>query len=211
MAGSLFIALGLFAAASARTAPRYDGHWWLSVSEDEQSGFLNGYADCYIYEYKGPAKFTINPPDIARGLVTKFYRHNASRLADPVASALHGLRDRPGQKSAASDGQPIRGRHGFYRGLYWGELYDGDTSGSRTSGKLGYVQGYLDCHARLNHNKGGVFSKPPSDYVKFINRWYGLIPHNETYLLKRESVPIADVLFKFRDGPQRSKLAPPRP
>lgn len=198
--GSLSIALGPHATTPARAKVRYDGHWWLSISKDEQSGFLNGYFDCYTYEYKGPAKFTRTPPDLARALVTRFYERNPSHLSDPVGRVFYSFRDLPGEKSPATGGQPITGRHGYYRGLYWGELYEGNTSG-----QLGFVEGYLNCHAVLNYNKGGIFSKPPSDYVALINRWYGIIPHNESYLLKRESLPIADVLFKFRDRAQPTR------
>ena len=188
-------------AGGQKVTRKYDGHWWLSVSQAEQSGFLNGYFDCYRYEYKGSAKFTINPPEIARGLVTEFYKHNASRLDEPVASVFYGLRDRPGEKSAATDGQPIKGRHGYYRGLYWMQM----SALGGDAGQRGFVEGYLACHATLDHNKGGVFSKPASEYVLLITHWYGFVRDTGDINAKRQPTPIADVLFKFRDRPQRPK------
>lgn len=178
---------------------KYNGHWWLSITQAVQSGFLNGYYDCYRYEYKGSAKFTSNPPDIARSHVTEFYKQNVSRLDDPVTSVFYSLRDRPGEKPSASDGQRIRGRHGYYRGLYWMQI-----SLSKDA-QLGFVEGYLACHAQLNRNNGGTFSKPPSEYVALINHWYRFNPLTGDIDGDRQPTPIADVLFRFRDRPQQPK------
>lgn len=56
-----------------------------------QRGFLNGYSDCYTYEYKGSARFTNRRPDIARDLVTKLYKENPSRLNDLVSNVFGGF------------------------------------------------------------------------------------------------------------------------
>lgn len=186
-------------AGAPKNIRKYDGHWWLSATQAAQSGFLNGYYDCYRYEYKGSAQFTSNPPEIARSHVTKFYKQNVSRLANPVASVFYGLRDQPGEKPSASGGQPIRGRHGYYRGLYWMEI-------SLSKGaQLGFVEGYLACHAQLNHNNGGTFSKPPSEYVALINHWYRFNPATGDIDGNRQPTAIADVLFKFRDRSQHPR------
>lgn len=176
------------------TAPTYDGHWWLSISSNEQLGFLDGYYDCYTYEFKGPAHFTKNPPAVARDLITKFYETAPSHLGESVSSVFCSLRDQAGGKGVVGGGEPISGPHGYYDGLYWSDLYQGGTSGQR-----GFVEGYLDCHVRLNQDRGGTFSRPPADYVALINRWYGFVPLSKSAVLKRESMPIATVLFKFSD------------
>lgn len=183
------------AAAQQKTHSSYDGHWWLSVTRAERSGFLNGYFDCYTYEYRGPARFTANPPEIAQELVTRFYEGSPSRLSEPVPEVFYRFRDRPGERSTATDGQPIKGRHGFYDGTYWKQI----SALGGEAAQLGFVQGYLWCHAHLSRNTGGVFSKPPSEYVALITRWYGFVEGTGDIDAKREPAKIADVLFKFRD------------
>ncbi len=177
----------------------YNGHWWLAITQQERSGFLNGYFDCYTYEYKGPARFTNRPPAIARDLVTKFYKENPSRLNDLVSNVFLGLRDRPGETITDGDGEPIRGPHGFYHGLYWMEI--SDYPGPQLE-QRGFVEGYLACHARLGHNKGGTFSKPAAEYVRLITQWYGFKRATGDINAKRQPTAIADVLFKFRDQAQ---------
>jgi hypothetical protein len=198
------LALGLTLAtakAQQKTDSSYDGHWWLSISPAERSGFLNGYFDCYTYEYKGPARFTVNPPAIARDLITKFYEGSPSRLSEPVPKVFYRFRNHPGEKTTATDGQPIKGRHGFYDGTYWKQI---SALGGKAE-QLGFVQGYLWCHVRLSRDRGGVFSRPPSEYVALITRWYGFVEDTGDIDAKREPAKIADVLFKFRDQELHSK------
>jgi hypothetical protein len=177
----------------------YNGHWWLAITEQEQSGFLNGYFDCYTYEYKGPARYTNYPPAIARDLVTKFYKENASRLNDLVSNVFLGLRDRPGESEIDKYGEPIKGPHGLYHGLYWRQI--SNYPGPQLE-QSGFVEGYLECHAGLDHNKGGTFSKPAAEYVSLITQWYGFNRDTGDINAKREPTTIADVLFKFRDQAQ---------
>jgi len=192
---AVIVVLPCYGAGKHNVTYKYNGHWWLSVTHAEQSGFLNGYYDCYRYEYKGTAKFTINPPEIARDRVTEFYKQNVSHLDDSVATVFYGLRDLLGEKSSARDGQPIRGRHSYYRGLYWMQIYalGGDA------GQRGFIEGYLECHVGLNHNRGGSFSKSASEYVSLISHWYRFDPATSDVDTNRQPAPIADVLFKLRD------------
>lgn len=183
--------------ARQKTNTRYDGHWWLSISPGERSGFLNGYFDCYTYEYKGPARFTNNPPAIARDLLTKFYEGNASRLNELASDAFYRFRDRHGDQGTGNDGEPIKGRHGFYDGTYWKQI---GAEGGPELQQLGFVEGYLWCHAQQpSRNKKAVFSKTPAEYVALITQWYGFDPRTGDINAKREPEKIADVLFKFRD------------
>jgi hypothetical protein len=193
--GSMGIALGVCASGPARTRATYDGRWWLSTAPAERTGFLDGYFDCYTYEYKGPAKFTVNPPAIAHDLVTKFYEQNPARISEPVPEVLYRFRDRPGQTSTATGGEPIKGRHGFYDGTYWKQI--GALGGKAE--QLGFVEGYLWCHENLSGNKGGVFSKSPAEYAALITHWYGFVEDTSDINAKREPAKVADVFFKFRD------------
>lgn len=68
--------------------------------------------------------------------------------------------------------------------------------------QVGFVEGYLACHAKLDHNKGGTFSKPAAEYVNLITEWYGFNRDTDAVNAKRQPTAIADVLFKFRDQAQ---------
>lgn len=173
----------------------YDGHWWLSISSSERSGFLNGYFDCYTYEFNGSARFTKNPPDTARSLVTKFYEENSAHLADPVSDVFYRFRNHTRENAMTGDGEPINGRHGYYDGTYWKQM---SALGGKAE-QLGFVEGYLWCHAHLLQNQGGIFSKAPAKYVVLISRWYKFNSETEDMDAKREPTKIADVFSKFRE------------
>ena len=194
------------AKAQQKMNTRYDGHWWLSISSSERNGYLNGYFDCYDYEFNGPARFDKNQPDIAYELVTEFYDGNPSHLAEPVSDVFYRFRDRPGEKMRATDGEQITGRHGFYDGTYWKQI---SALGGQAE-QLGFVEGYLWCHAHLSRNRGGVFSKAPAEYVKLITRWYKFNRDTGDIDAKREPTKIADVLFKFRDQTRGSQIGSDR-
>jgi hypothetical protein len=189
---SLLLAVLGMSCGIGRAAPEpvYNGHWWLSISTDQQDGFLNGYFDCYKYDHGGPYHFTRNPPDTARSLVTRFYEGNSAQLGMSVPEVFYRFRDLPGQTVTGHGGEPIKGRHGFYHGRYWGVLGQ--------DGELGYVEGYLWCWKNCLHSKGATFSKSPSEYVALISKWYGLNPKTGLNV-DRESAKIADVLYRFRD------------
>lgn len=194
----LFLGISTFA-ARVTSETTYNGHWWLSISRDERDGFLNGYFDCYKYDYKGPARFTEYPPDRARALVTHFYEVNAADLGQQVPNVFYRFRDRPGQTRTDGGGEPIRGRHGYYGGQYWGMLGE--------EGELGYVEGYLWCWKKCLHNKGATFSKSPKEYVALISKWYGLNYKTGDIDAEREPAKIADVLYKFRDRKQTAQTS----
>jgi len=196
-------ALSVGAKAQHKKEVSYDGHWWLSISPGERSGFLNGYLDCYTYEYKGPAEFTVNPPAVARDLVTEFYEASPCRLSESVPDALNRFSNRHVEKVTPTGGQPIKGRHGFYDGTYWKQI---SAIGGKAE-QLGFVEGYLCCHSHVARNEGGIFSKAPSEYVPLITRWYGFVEETGDVNAKREPAKIADVVFKFRDHGPDSKPA----
>ena len=204
------------AIAQQKASARYDGHWWLSISDSERFGFLNGYFDCYHYEFKGPAEFSKwplslpqgvpipNPDLFAQGRITSFYKAHPQSLDLPVPEVLYRFRDRPGEERQDDDGEPIKGPHGGNDGSYWNLI---SAQGGPEVKQLGFVEGYLWCHEHLSRNKGGVFSKPPAEYVRLITQWYGYVAETGDINPEREPTAIADALFKFRDRPQG---APPQ-
>ncbi len=182
----------------AQTQPKmpskYDGKWWLSITPNEQDGFATGYFDCYVYEYKGPDKYTERSFDEYERLVTVYYKNNLSKGSLPISEAIHELRDRPGEV-ASRGGEISREPHAYFDGLYWKQT---SALGGKES-HLGFVEGYLFCHAELAHNRGGIFSKSPAELSGLITKWYGLKEDTGDIDEKREPAKIADVLFRLRD------------
>jgi hypothetical protein len=170
----------------------YDGHWWLSVGIREQLGFLNGFRDCYLYEYKGSVPYSIGATYEWHRQITAFYEGTPPQLNMPAAEFMlraHG----------DTDGKtPLEGRdkedHGIYDGIYWRQEYAlGGPNEQR-----GFVAGYLWCHTHLCKNRGGTFSRPPSEYVARITQWYA--QGNGSRNAARDREKIAHVLFKFCDA-----------
>ena len=190
------IPLPCYGAGGQITSRDYEGRWWLSISRGEQTGFINGYLDCYFYEYKGSARFS-DAAYTYRHALTKYFRAGgSSALRQRAGDVLLEFHDPKGYKVIDKYAQPINAPHGGDDGLYWMQL-----SLSKDE-QLGFVEGYLACHAQLNHSNGGTFSKPPSEYVALINRWYRFDPATGDVDANRQSAAIADVLFRFRDRSQ---------
>jgi hypothetical protein len=185
------------AGQQATPVAHYDGRWWTSVSGYEQFGFLNGYFDCYTYELKGPDRYT-SLPVMYQSAISEFYKRGPSPELEVVVSELL---DRLGDPEPPPAIEPFGGHsaesHGRNDGLYWREI---SAHGNPELEQRGFVEGYLACHAGLNHDQGGTFSKPAAEYVKSITGWYGFDAATGDIDRKREPSPIADVLLKFRDG-----------
>ena len=189
---SLTVACGAQQQSGARAA--YDGRWWLAASDSRREGFVVGYFDCYHFEYNGPDHFRTKSYQRYRDLVTKFYQDSAARPR-PVADAIDGLRDRPGEKDESPGGSPAPGRHWGNNGLFWRQ-----ASNEGHDEQLGFVEGYLYCHEKLAKNKGGVFPRTPAEYRGLITQWYRFDEKTDDIDAKREPAAIADVLFKVRTG-----------
>jgi len=182
--------------------PGDDGQWWLSVPSSEQYGFLNGYFDCYLYEYKGSARFSFSV-DVYQLDITKYFQVKGSDLNEPVSQVLLQFHDPRGFKIIDPYAEPANGQHGGKDGLYWMQI--SADSGPQLE-QRGFIEGYLACHTTLNHNQGGVFSRPPAEYVSLITRWYGFKRDTDDIDAVRQPTAIADVLFEFRDRSQHSGI-----
>lgn len=180
----------------------YDGHWWLSIASSERTGFLNGYFDCYTYEYKGPDRFS-SAADTYRNSITQFYEKGQSfELNGSVADLLHRFRDPQGRIVIDKYAEHNTGPHGGNDGLYWRQI---SADAGPEMEQRGFVEGYLACHTGLDHNKSGTFSKSVEEYVKVITQWYGFNRATDDINANHEPTAIADVLFKFRDQTQPAK------
>ncbi len=66
-------------------------------------------------------------------------------------------------------------------------------------GQIGFIEGFLACHASPNNNRGGTFPRPAAEYVKSTSNWYRFNSETGDIDEKRQPAFIADVLFRFRD------------
>jgi hypothetical protein len=184
------VALAIQVGGASAPIKTYDGNWWLLLSSEEQSGFINGHADCYQFELN--EKLANPKPAVqTRELVTDFYCDNSSKRSTPVIEVIRvtDLQRRAGK--TLQGGEVWTERHGYWDGQWWRE--------ATATERLGFVEGYLACFAQTGKHAGGGFSKPTSEYVSEINGWYKLDVVNGNVDAKRIDAKIADVLVKFQD------------
>ena len=169
----------------------YAGHWWQAAVPDERSGFISGYLDCYLWEYKGPARYSHRSLKALGDLVSEYYERHQAQLSASVTSVLLRFRDLPGDPATMPSGREVYSEpHGFYDGNYWRQV----TAAER----LGFVEGYLSCHAQEAHARGGAFTRTPGTYVVLISQWYHLDDVTGATDPEREWDKIADALFQVR-------------
>lgn len=199
-AGAVLILCQQSATGQQNRGAVLDGRWWLSISPNERTGFLDGYFDCYTYEFKGPDRFS-SSTDTYSHAITHFYKKGESfELSDLVSDLLHKFRDPQGRIVIDKYAEHSKRPHGGNDGLYWRQM-SADT-GPEVE-QRGFIEGYLACHSGLSHNKNGAFSKSAATYVELISHWYGFNRETDDIDAKREPTAIADVLFKFRDQHQK--------
>ncbi len=190
--------------AQAQLATSYDGHWWLSASEHERFGFLNGYLDCYCYEYRGTAKFERFSFETYGQMITKFYRETTdAQKREAIPRVLDRFRDPAGWTAPDQSIEEAPGPHGGYDGLFWRQMFSASGRAEQTA----FVAGYIWCHSALNLSRGGAFSKTAAEYVPLITQWYRFDEGNGDVDAEREGSAIAEVLMRFRDidSPQAPK------
>jgi hypothetical protein len=173
-------------------APVYDGEWWLSVGGWEQYGFISGYQDCYTSEYRGSAPFSKEVQSYADEL-NKYFLADPARRKQTVSEALDAVRgagaDAPIPSSKA-DASPTSDQ-AAYDGRFW---FDADQAA-----ELGFVEGYLACHAAKVKDADGKFSKAPAEYVDLINKQYEISDDTDDIAADKAPIKIADVLHRLKD------------
>lgn len=174
------------ASASSR-----NGDWWLSRGNWEQYGFVSGYEDCYVYEYRGSVPFTKEAQRYVEDLI-EYFLADAARRKETVSEALDALRGGSADHPApAAAGDALGPAHGDFDGKYW---FDAEAGA-----QLGFVEGYLACHATKLKDADAKFSKPPAEYVERINKAYGITDDTEEVNPERAAMKIADVLHGLKD------------
>lgn len=189
-------ALACNARAHEQVPPRYDGRWWLSISLPERSGFVAGYLDCHTYSRMREVRFKTKGMDVYRDMITQFYQDSTSLLDEPVSRVLFRFRDRPGEQPPPGGEVHTTRPHGFFDGQYWKVI--GGTGGPDK--QIGFIEGHLSCYSEPPRDPRVVFSKTPSEYRLLITKWYRLDEETDDMDEERSYEPIANVLFKFRDG-----------
>lgn len=71
---------------------RFDGRWWHSASDDEQTYFLEDYLDCYAFEFKGPKFPYGHSYEAMQGFVSRFYEENPQAKDKRVVDVLLHLK-----------------------------------------------------------------------------------------------------------------------
>jgi hypothetical protein len=202
----LVVGLSSGVAAAQRPGDAYDGRWWLSAHWTQEFQFVSGYADCSIYDDKtAPSVPDLSLHDLSEE-ITAFYQHNPGSQNVPVPDLIERKIRNTKKQINNQYVEMIGGNHGVYDGLYWRQI-DTEFSSPRSDrngiisreGRTAYIAGYLACHVREGHDRGGFLSRPIDDYVTLIDRWYGLDLKTGSVDPDREMTSIADVLARFRD------------
>lgn len=170
------------AASSGYAKSHFDGAWWLSANQGEQSGFVNGVADCMTWEaHKNGYSAT---PEQLTDKITKFY------LADPGSQGLSVLeawqRVSPSVKQAtvSKGGEIWTNPHWYLNGDWWAQ----EAQTERT----GFLEGYLWCLRTQVEVPLASYSKPASFYREKINAYVTANPK-----LGKEAV--SRTLARFKD------------
>ena len=178
------------APAPQPAAPAYDGDWWLTLGSWEQYGVITGYADCYIFEYRGSAPFNKEIQTYIDDL-NKYFLADPARRKQSVSEALDVLRSSFKDRGGAPAEDPPSGPHGSSDGKFW---FEADPAA-----ELGFVEGYLACHSAKLKDADAKFSKAPSEYVDLINKAYNITEDTDDVDADKAPMKIADVLHRLKD------------
>jgi hypothetical protein len=188
--------------AERPAAPTYDGEWWLTLGGWEQYGVLSGYEDCYASEYHGSVAFTKEVQTYIDEL-NKYFAADPNRRKQTVSEALDMLRgaaqDTVLPPSKEPHAEPHAEPHGGFDGKFW---FEADPAA-----ELGFVEGYLACHAAKLKDADAKFSKAPSEYVDLINKAYNITDDTDDVDPDKAPMKIADILHGLKD----EAAPPPKP
>ncbi len=185
--------------AEKSAAPRYNGDWWLSLGGWEQYGVISGYEDCYGFEYRGSVAFT-KEIQVYIDELNKYYLSDPALRKQTVSEALDLLRKAGNDPSAPVAGATPTEAHGQFDGRFW---FDADPAA-----ELGFVEGYLACHAAKLKDADAKFSKPASEYVDLINKAYNITDDTDEVDADKAPIKIADVLHTLKDAEPRPAVKP---
>jgi hypothetical protein len=173
---------------------RYDGQWWLSISERQRVGYVRGFSICYLELVDRTAFDGGSLRLYSTSLTTDLQNHPESRSESAESILLKVNKLLPRQKSSSPPNETPE-----ELAAKWGANNDGDDWRGPDMFQLGYVQGFLDCYSKHTRLEYGTFSRTPKWYVDAIANWYGTGPDPEQLNPSREKTRIPEVLFRFHD------------
>lgn len=184
--------IGSLASTNSTQSRPYAGQWWDSTSDDRHSGYLAGYLDCAAYD-KGEKSLSEVSWQTYQPFISQFYKsHPADREKAVWLVFREAVAKNPPKTN--SSGEQYSQKHGIFDGEYWRIMMPDE--------RLGFVEGYIRCRTSITPTS--TFSKKPELYVSEISKWYRI--KQDEIDPSRESIPIATVLYKFRDRvPGRKK------
>ncbi len=171
-----------------------DGAWWNSVGQHEQSGFLDGFLDCYTSDYGGVFDPVTADTQLLRSKVTLYYDEHPRDHGLRVADVIRYLRQ-PGTSYGKSTHPPSRSD---FRGLYWRQQF---VVGGHDE-QRGFIEGYLACLEVFLPSLRITFSRTPEEYVSAVTRRYGFNEATGDIDERQESAPISKVLRIVRNTPR---------
>jgi hypothetical protein len=189
----LYSCLAGFSAIATESRSNYDGRWWLSVPKEQRRQFSEGYMNCYAELPKRDIQFDESSYTYEARL-TDYLKGHSESLSEPVEGLLWKMARPP-------YAQPVKNvpaaekwneKWGYADGDYWRQ--------SRDEGRLGFIQGFLECYSNHSTAAQGTFSKSREWYVGAVSRWYGVKSNDPGEINpRRKTIKIPAVLFRFRD------------
>src|SRR5262245_34136854 len=187
----LLIAASAITAVGQERGKAYDRTWWSTATEDSRLGWLAGYIYCATSKVGNKelgliSWYTLEPE------VTKFYSANPNESKRPIPDVVAQIIARPAMRALMNEvAKDKGGERAIFDGEYWRQAMPDQREG--------FIQGFLACYGELKR-RPARFSKPYSWYVSEISKWFGVKEDDPAEIdVKRESVAIATVLFKFKD------------
>ena len=169
-----------------RTEHVYDGRWWTEADLAEQSGFLNGAADCLTWV--AHAKWLTATVEALEKKITQYYQMHPAERAEPIAEVWKKLVSTSRATPSPAGGEVWKNPHGYYNGLWWRQGSDNE--------RLGFLEGYLWCLHTCVERPAEAYSKPAGYYVDKIDSYIQRFPRGN-------DEPIATILSRFRDKSSR--------
>lgn len=171
------------AASNGHAKSQFDGAWWLSANQGEQSGFVNGVADCMTWEVHKTG-YSATPEQLA-DKITKFYQVNPGSKGLSVLEAWQRVSSAAKQATVPKGGETWANPHWYLNGDWWAQ--EAQTE------QTGFVEGYLWCLRTQVAGPHGSYTKPDSFYWEKINAYVTANPK-----LGKEA--IATTLARFKDA-----------
>jgi hypothetical protein len=157
----------------------FDAKWWMSVKDEERSGFVEGYLSCYLREQRGKKGFDQPTGKYVQGVTAAFESaKNRNRSAGKVLVK--------------------QGRRRITQGLPKQDTFDGMMwLNYSPAERRGFVEGFVGCFGTSTK----AFPRNADYYVEQVSIWYGIqeVEANKQDSLEEDKAktPIRIVLKKM--------------